>query len=94
MAPFSAHGGSCVGHANVVVPMDYAAAGACQRHCWETIQSLPAGAFGRCVAYSVSVAAHESRMCSIWDAFGFSGPGGDGNLFRTCHTVALPPSTD
>ena len=87
--PRAAH---AVGEEVYVSRWEEAAAGGCQQRCHETILTLPFAAFGRCVAYSISTSPHEARMCSMWDAFGFIGPGGDGHHSRTCHVLSPSPT--
>ena len=91
MSPFTKHNdGSCRGVLNQFEWLDDAAGGACQRRCWETNEETnddPSVLVGRCVAYSVSTAPHEERMCSMWDALSFRGPDGDGQMSRSCAMV-------
>ena len=68
--------------------IDDAADGACQRRCWERRQQAESpSAAGSCVAYSVSLAAHERSMCTMWDRYGLDRAEGDGNAFRRCSVL-------
>lgn len=90
LAPFTVSVGSCRGIRSTVELIKDAAAGACQQRCWQTIRNSEKnshGTVGRCVAYSISLAPVEANYCTMWDALGFVGPGGDGQADRTCSVV-------